>query len=80
MQWLLQQRETEASFVHIIVTQTQRDKKDVDAIVQGQSVSYYFDSYVSWLVGSHGSVAESLACWTQTQNGPGSNRSRDAVG
>ena len=27
-----------------------------------------------------GSVAESLACWTQAQKGPGSNRSRDAVG
>ena len=25
-------------------------------------------------------VAESLACWTQAQKGPGSNRSRDAVG
>ena len=27
-----------------------------------------------------GSVAESLACWTQAQKGLGSNRSRDAVG
>jgi len=27
-----------------------------------------------------GSVAERLACWTQAQKGPGSNRSRDAVG
>jgi len=27
-----------------------------------------------------GSVAEWLACWTQVQKGPGSNRSRDAVG
>jgi len=26
-----------------------------------------------------GSVAEWLACWTQAQNGPGSNRSREAV-
>ena len=26
------------------------------------------------------SVAEWLACWTQTQKGPGSNRSRYAVG
>ena len=26
-----------------------------------------------------GSVAEWLACWTQAQKGPGSNRSRDAV-
>jgi len=27
-----------------------------------------------------GSVAEWLACWTEAQKGPGSNRSRDAVG
>jgi len=27
-----------------------------------------------------GSVAVWLACWTQAQKGPGSNRSRDAVG
>ena len=27
-----------------------------------------------------GSVAEWLACWTQAQKCPGSNRSRDAVG
>jgi len=27
-----------------------------------------------------GSVAEWLACWTQAQKGPGSNRSRYAVG
>ena len=27
-----------------------------------------------------GSVAEWLACWIQAQEGPGSNRSRDAVG
>jgi len=27
-----------------------------------------------------GSVAEWLACWTQAQKGPGSNRCRDAVG
>jgi len=27
-----------------------------------------------------GTVAEWLACWTQAQKGPGSNRSRDAVG
>ena len=27
-----------------------------------------------------GSVAEWLACWTKAQYGPGSNRSRDAVG
>jgi len=35
-------------------------------------------SWVTFLLG--GSVAEWLACWTQVQKGPGSNRSRDAVG
>ena len=32
------------------------------------------------LLTAGGSVAEWLACWTQAQKGPGSNRSRDAVG
>jgi len=35
------------------------------------------------LLGKHelgGSVVEWLACWTQAQKGPGSNRRRDAVG
>ena len=27
-----------------------------------------------------GTVAEWLACWTQALKGPGSNRSRDAIG
>jgi len=34
------------------------------------------ECYRGWL----GTVAEWLACWTQAQKGPGSNRSRDAVG
>jgi len=34
---------------------------------------------VAFLVVKAGSVAEWLACWTQAQKGPGSNRSRDAV-
>jgi len=32
------------------------------------------------LLDGGGSVAEWFACWTQAQKGPGSNRSRDAVG
>ena len=44
-----------------------------------QDTSYYY--LYGWLVyGLVGSVAEWLACWTQAQTGPGSNRSRDAVG
>jgi len=34
----------------------------------------------SLLIPPGGSVAEWLACWTQAQKGPGSDRSRDAVG
>jgi len=36
----------------------------------------------SHILGVHDcvSVAEWLACWIQAQKGPGSNRSRDAVG
>jgi len=39
--------------------------------------SHGMDKYLDTL---RGSVAEWLACWTRAQNGPGSNRSRDAVG
>ena len=39
--------------------------------------STFCDDFVA--VGA-GSVAEWLACWTQSQNGPGSNCSRDTVG
>ena len=35
--------------------------------------------YIALPVHQGGSVAEWLACWTQVQKGPGSNRSRDAV-
>jgi len=37
---------------------------------------YYHILVIVWV----GSVAEWLACWTQALKGPGSNRSRDAVG
>jgi len=36
-------------------------------------------TFVSLVRRAGGSVAEWLACWTQAQKGPGSNRSRDAV-
>ena len=44
------------------------------------SNSNSFLLYVIWCTFQGGSVAEWLACWTRTQNGRGSNRSRDAVG
>jgi len=37
-------------------------------------------SYLVFIRSQGGSVAEWLACWTQAQKGPGSNRSHDAVG
>jgi len=39
-------------------------------------IPYIYHGHLPW----GGSVAEWLACWTQAQKGPGSNRSRDAVG
>jgi len=36
--------------------------------------------FKTWFYGPVVSVAEWSACWTQAQKGPGSNRSRDAVG
>ena len=46
----------------------------------GEFPSPPFPSPFSSLPSMGGSVAELLACWTQAQKGPGSNRSRDAVG
>jgi len=45
-------------------------------------VGVYFTFGLIWWSkhGMGGSIAEWLACWTQAQKGPGSNRSRDAVG
>ena len=43
-------------------------------------LDFFWDTTSSTGGFRHGSVAEWLACWTQAQKGPGSNRSRDAVG
>jgi len=43
-------------------------------------ILFALDCTMYCLEGMGGSVAERLACWTQAQKGPGSNRSRDAVG
>jgi len=50
-----------------------RPTADVDVLRSAYStpLDFLFPSF---------SVAEWLACWTQAQKGPGSNRSRDAVG
>ena len=45
----------------------------------GQHARSWMNSFVMTYIINH-SVAEWLACWTQAQKGPGSNRSRDAVG
>ena len=40
----------------------------------------FFTNFFCVFTYGGGSVAEWLACWTQALKGPGSNRSRDAVG
>ena len=59
------------------------------AVVQQLSRSLVQSFYTDWsgenaefvkVLALDGSVAEWLACWTQAQKGPGSNRSRDVVG
>jgi len=54
------------------VSEAERDrtKRIVYSIIYG----------VGKLADSDRKIAEWLACWTQAQKGPGSNRSRDAVG
>jgi len=37
-------------------------------------------NFLAYVLNKGGSVAERLACWTQAQKSPGSNRSRDAFG
>jgi len=72
--------------LHRVYTKLARSAADRDT-----SVDYYLKAYNRAREGTHGrinrdyyikggSVAEWLACWTQAQKGPGSNRSRDAVG
>ena len=51
------------------VSRTNRQQREVDFIVRNSR---------NWVLA--GSLAEWSACWTRAQNGPGSNRSRDAVG
>ena len=43
-------------------------------------LSLFTTATTMYIVNKGCSVAEWLACWTQVQKGPGSNRSRDAVG
>ena len=45
-----------------------------------QQLSWQFAVFSTSLLKWGGSVAVWLACWTHEQKGPGSNRSRDAVG
>jgi len=49
-------------------------------IHEAKSASLETDVFAQCYTLVGGSVAEWLACWTQAQKGPGSNRSRDAVG
>jgi len=63
----------------LVIVQTVVDTDTPDqllASVTTEMLGKYFDDTAV----SGGSVAEWLACWTQAQKGPGSNRRRDAVG
>ena len=55
-----------------------RPVHSVIALQQMESPLLTVAKYYSVVLG--GLVAEWLACWTQAQKGPGSYRSRDAVG
>jgi len=52
----------------------------IQAIFTGLYVFLVYSIYTESYSLRGDSVAEWLACWTQAQKGPGSNRSRDAVG
>ena len=68
------------------VTEGPRDAITCDILHTGYDVPLVTDIGIEYwvFIEKHklqgGSVAEWLACWTQAQKGPGSNRSRDAVG
>jgi len=60
------------------------DRRSAEAFdtkrLQRSGARMHATSFIITLIITGGSVAEWLACWTQAQKGPGSNRSRDAVG
>jgi len=57
-----------------------RDDKKSSTLVSRLSADCITTATLALLTAMGGSVAEWLACLTQAQKGPGSNRSRDAVG
>jgi len=61
------------------LTRVVPDKGPLNGCVSVCLFIYYSLFYLLAFYLSGGSVAEWLACWTQAQKGPGSNRSRDAV-
>jgi len=54
-----------------------RGERRAECVVVSDVYAIWIEDKVQW---RGGSVAEWFACWTQAQKGPGSNRSRDAVG
>jgi len=62
------------SRLDMIYTHCRLDNSPLDTILNMPCIT---DTLRNWWSGS---VAEWLACWTHVQKGPGSNRSRDAVG
>ena len=64
-----------AGAAHWLQARSAANEDSVTLTAEDEAVHRLVLSYVKG-----GSVAEWLACWTQTQKGPGLNRSRDAVG
>ena len=65
-----------------VMLDNERYSSAADITTRGMHVDISSRSSLSLLQyarGGGGSVAEWLACWTQAQKGPGSDRSRDAV-
>jgi len=65
--------------VHLVLSTT-TDHVTFHALRSKTGALHYHGGWYQQTPSSCGSVAEWLACWTQAQKGPGSNRSRDAVG
>jgi len=62
------------------VPRRESERGGQSSVLSTFEINDYFIRYFIKASFLSGSVAEWLACWTQAQTGPGSNRSRDAVG
>jgi len=63
-----------------VIRQVTACRDNLTCLLQLQFTESVFDSGNFTIHQTMATVAEWSVCWTQEQNGPGSNRSRDAVG